>query len=138
MARRNRPGTKLNDFNSFEFVDINDMDGGLAVQQYIQLCIKKDPSDITKIIDLPDGQDENIWVYEHLRYINLLFNNGWVIKELNRQFAQELNILVVMMDNSCTAKECPNMKCTDVWEYLCAAHTTTPLSVRIYHSNTIN
>lgn len=39
----------------------------LAVQQYIQQLIKHDPSDIETILRMPDGQDEGVWKYEHLR-----------------------------------------------------------------------
>lgn len=40
----------------------------------------------------------------------------------NRQFTMELGNLVVLLDGLCTAHTCPLMKCTDEWEYFCAAH----------------
>lgn len=43
------------------------MDSTLAVQQYIQQMIKKDPSNVDQILTMPDGQDEGVWKYEHLR-----------------------------------------------------------------------
>lgn len=43
------------------------MDGTLAVQQYIQQNIRADCSNIDKILEPPEGQDEGVWKYEHLR-----------------------------------------------------------------------
>jgi len=43
------------------------MDSTLAVQQYIQQLIRKDPSAIDDILTPPDSQDEGVWKYEHLR-----------------------------------------------------------------------
>lgn len=34
----------------------------------------------------------------------------------------ELGRFVVLLDGICNANTCPLMKCTDEWEYLCAAH----------------
>lgn len=44
------------------------MDSTLAVQQYIQQLIKRDPSNIELILTMPESQDEGVWKYEHLRY----------------------------------------------------------------------
>lgn len=46
------------------------MDSTLVVQQYIQQLIRKDPSNVEKLLTMPDGQDEGVWKYEHLRYKN--------------------------------------------------------------------
>lgn len=46
-----------------------EMDSTLAVQQYIQQLIKKDPSNIELILTMPEGQDEGVWKYEHLRFV---------------------------------------------------------------------
>lgn len=54
------------------------MDSTLAVQQYIQQQIRKDPANIDLILTPPDSQDEGVWKYEHLR-----------------QFCMELNGLAV-------------------------------------------
>lgn len=43
----------------------------LAVQQYIQQLIKHEPSEVDTILRMPDGQDEGVWKYEHLRYVIL-------------------------------------------------------------------
>ena len=51
----------------------------LAVQQFIQQLIKHDPSDIDTILRMPEGQDEGVWKYEHLRFVfSLLFGIGKV------------------------------------------------------------
>lgn len=64
---RNLPGCKEKDFNSWPIQDINDMDGTLSLQQYIQQAIHEDPSNISKLLTLPESQDEIVWKYEHLR-----------------------------------------------------------------------
>lgn len=43
------------------------MDSTLVVQQYIQQMIRNDPSNVEKLLNMPDGQDEGVWKYEHLR-----------------------------------------------------------------------
>ena len=45
------------------------MDSTLAVQQYIQQLIRRDPACIDLILKMPDGQDEGVWKYEHLRWV---------------------------------------------------------------------
>merc|ERR1712137_4868 len=104
-VKRNLPGTLESEFNQWEWEDINEMDGTLSVQQHLQQVITKDKSDIQTLLELPKNQDEAVWKYEHLR-----------------QFTMELGNLVVMLDGVCTAITCPLMKCTDEWEYFCAAH----------------
>ena len=44
------------------------MDSTLAVQQFIQQTIGKDVTNVEEILTPPDGQDEGVWKYEHLRY----------------------------------------------------------------------
>jgi len=105
-VRRNRPGTPAAEFNHFPPQDINDMEGTLSLQQYLQQKIMKDPSNMPILLTLPEQQDESVWKYEHLR-----------------QFTLELGIYLVRLDKVCTAQSCPQMKCTDEWEYFCAAHT---------------
>lgn len=46
---------------------VEEMDSTLAVQQFIQQLIKKDPANVEQILAMPDGQDEGVWKYEHLR-----------------------------------------------------------------------
>ena len=41
----------------------------LALFQYIQQNIRSDCSNIDKILEPPEGQDEGVWKYEHLRYV---------------------------------------------------------------------
>ena len=49
------------------------MDSTLAVQQYIQQQIRREPSNIDLILTPPEAQDEGVWKYEHLRLISLNF-----------------------------------------------------------------
>lgn len=46
---------------------LEEMDSTLAVQQYIQQLIKRDPSNVELILTMPESQDEGVWKYEHLR-----------------------------------------------------------------------
>lgn len=56
----------------------------LAVQQYIQQLIKHDPSEIDTILRMPDGQDEGVWKYEHLRWVLLLLTTKRVQLHISR------------------------------------------------------
>ncbi|EGR32025.1 mps one binder kinase activator-like 3, putative [Ichthyophthirius multifiliis] len=103
--RRNKPGTRQADLWSWDIENVSEMNGPLAVQEYIQELIRNDPSDIEKICTPPSDIDINIWQYEHLR-----------------QFILELNLLVTQLKGVCTCQTCPKMKAADDWLYLCAAH----------------
>lgn len=81
------------------------MDSTLAVQQYIQQLIRRDPHNIELILTAPDQQDEGVWKYEHLR-----------------QFCMELNKLTVKLQIDCLPDTCTQMTATDQWIFLCAAH----------------
>ncbi|XP_063790166.1 MOB-like protein phocein isoform X3 [Pseudophryne corroboree] len=83
------------------------MDSTLAVQQYIQQNIRTDCSNIDKILEPPEGQDEGVWKYEHLR-----------------QFCLELNGLAVKLQTECHPDTCTQMTATEQWIFLCAAHKT--------------
>jgi len=83
------------------------MDSTLAVQQFIQQLIKRDPSNIEQILTMPDAQDEGVWKYEHLR-----------------QFCMELNGLAVRLQSQCVPSTCTQMTATEQWIFLCAAHKT--------------
>ncbi|KAI5711277.1 hypothetical protein M8J76_007640 [Diaphorina citri] len=105
ILRRNRPGSKAKDFNRWPDEPFEEMDGTLAVQQYIQQQIRKDPSNIDVILTPPDSQDEGVWKYEHLR-----------------QFCMELNGLAVRLQYECHPETCTQMTATEQWIFLCAAH----------------
>uniref|UniRef100_A0A667XL23 MOB family member 4, phocein n=1 Tax=Myripristis murdjan TaxID=586833 RepID=A0A667XL23_9TELE len=94
VLRRNRPGTKAKDFYNWPDESFEDMDSTLAVQQYIQQNIRSDCANIEKILEPPEGQDEGVWKYEHLR-------------------------LHTFCSNICT-----QMTATEQWIFLCAAHKT--------------
>lgn len=52
-----------------------EVDISMCLFQYIQQNIRSDCSNIDKILEPPEGQDEGVWKYEHLRFVNnfLLF-----------------------------------------------------------------
>ena len=58
----------LQDFYKWPAQKFDEMDSTLAVQQYIQQSIREDFKDIDRILTVPDGQDEGVWKYEHLRF----------------------------------------------------------------------
>ncbi|EDW61663.1 MOB kinase activator-like 4 isoform X2 [Drosophila virilis] len=107
ILRRNRPGTKAKDFCRWPDEPLEEMDSTLAVQQYIQQMIKRDPSNVELILTMPEAQDEGVWKYEHLR-----------------QFCMELNGLAVRLQKQCSPSTCTQMTATDQWIFLCAAHKT--------------
>ncbi|KRT78877.1 hypothetical protein AMK59_7646 [Oryctes borbonicus] len=107
ILRRNRPGTTAKDFCRWPDEAFEEMDSTLAVQQYIQQLIKRDPANIELILKMPDAQDEGVWKYEHLR-----------------QFCMELNGLAVRLQNECHPETCTQMTATEQWIFLCAAHKT--------------
>ncbi|RWS30262.1 MOB-like protein phocein [Leptotrombidium deliense] len=107
VMRRNRKGIKGCEFSVWQDEAFEEMDSTVAVQQFIQQTIRKDPSNITNILTPPEGQEEGAWKYEHLR-----------------QFCMELNKLAVKLQNECTPETCTQMTATEQWIFLCAAHKT--------------
>ncbi|XP_027035446.1 MOB-like protein phocein isoform X3 [Tachysurus fulvidraco] len=101
------PGATTKDFYSWPDESFEEMDSTLAVQQYIQQNIRSDCSNIEKILEPPEGQDEGVWKYEHLR-----------------QFCLELNGLAVKLQSECHPDTCTQMTATEQWIFLCAAHKT--------------
>ncbi|OWF49449.1 MOB-like protein phocein [Mizuhopecten yessoensis] len=109
VLRRNRPGTKTENWCSWSDESFEEMDSTLAVQQFIQQAIRKDFTNVEEILTPPEGQDEGVWKYEHLR-----------------QFCMELNGLAVklQLNNECNPETCTQMTATEQWIFLCAAHKT--------------
>jgi len=107
IIRRNLPGTKTCNYSKWAEEPFDEMDSTLAVQQYIQQTIRKDPQDVDLILLAPDTQDEGVWKYEHLR-----------------QFCMELNGLAVKLQAECKPETCTQMTATEQWIFLCAAHKT--------------
>ncbi|XP_030199400.1 MOB-like protein phocein isoform X3 [Gadus morhua] len=101
------PGSINKDFYNWPDESFEEMDSTLAVQQYIQQNIRSDCSNIDKILEPPEGQDEGVWKYEHLR-----------------QFCLELNGLAVKLQSECHPETCTQMTATEQWIFLCAAHKT--------------
>lgn len=99
-------------FDSEEFCawpdePFEEMDSTLAVQQFVQQNIRKEPANIDSVLSPPEGQDEGAWKYEHLR-----------------QFCMELNRLAVKLQSECNPETCTQMTATEQWIFLCAAHKT--------------
>ncbi|XP_063704843.1 MOB kinase activator-like 4 [Culicoides brevitarsis] len=107
IIRRNRPGIKSKHFFKWEEEPFEEMDSTLAIQQYIQQIIRKDPLNIDCILSMPENQDEGVWKYEHLR-----------------QFCMELDGLAVRLQSQCFPNTCNQMTATEQWIFLCAAHKT--------------
>lgn len=105
IIRRNDRGCKSKEFYNWPDQAFDDMDSPLAVQQYIQQLIRKDPSNVDEILRLPDGQDLGAWKIEHLRL-----------------FCMELNKLAVKLQDCCRPENCNQMTATEQWIFLCAAH----------------
>lgn len=105
--RRNRAGTKAADMCRWSDMVFDEMESTLAVQQYIQQMIRIDNTKIEEILEPPEGQDEGVWKYEHLR-----------------QFCLEFNGLAVKLQNECKPDTCTQMTATEQWIFLCAAHKT--------------
>jgi hypothetical protein len=102
--RRNRPGTKEADCNTWLECPFEQIQSPLRMQEYLQDMIRTDRSNISRLLQVPPGQDENVWQLEHLRLVCL-----------------ELNYLVIHLEPECNKETCPEMK-ADEWLYLCAAH----------------
>ena len=56
--------------------------------QYIQQNIRSDCSNIDKILEPPEGQDEGVWKYEHLRQFCLELNGLAVKLQVSNQTEQ--------------------------------------------------
>jgi hypothetical protein len=55
------------EFCGWQDEPFEEMDSTLVVQQFIQQLIRREPSNVELILTMPDGQDEGVWKYEHLR-----------------------------------------------------------------------
>jgi hypothetical protein len=105
ILRRNNRGCKSKDFYNWPEQPFEEMDSPLAVQQYIQQLINRNPADIDEILRLPDGQDLGAWKIEHLRL-----------------FCMQLNRLAAKLQDCCHPETCNQMTATEQWIFLCAAH----------------
>ncbi|KAK0428809.1 hypothetical protein QR680_011018 [Steinernema hermaphroditum] len=103
--RRNDPGTKREEWCKWPDMAFDEMDSTLNVQQWIQQTIRKDCADIETILNCPNGVEEGVWKYEHLR-----------------QFSMQLNGLAVLLQEECKPDTCSQMTATEQWIFLCAAH----------------
>lgn len=107
------------------------MDSTLAVQQFIQQTIRRDPANLEAILKIPEAQDDGVWKYEHLRYKSYIKFYFYLVRltinkyyYLVRQFCMELNGLAVRLQSECKPEICTQMTATEQWIFLCAAHKT--------------
>ncbi|XP_023220089.1 MOB-like protein phocein [Centruroides sculpturatus] len=101
ILRRNRPGTKAENFCHWPEESFEEMDSTLAVQQVFI---------ISELLLLD---------------INILYTNLVVKIFISyRQFCMELNGLAVKLQNECNPETCTQMTATEQWIFLCAAHKT--------------
>lgn len=123
--RRNLPGTKAEDMWRWEPRSLGESQAPLRVSEYIQDCLRSDPSDFDRSFDclaFEDGLDPLLVQYEHLR-----------------QFLIEFNLLLVRLSDECTPETCPKMTASNEWQYLCAAHRKTQDCAAIdYMTHTID
>lgn len=105
ILRRNRPGSKREEWCNWPEQEFHQMESIHPQQMLIQQRIRKCRTDLNFILSPPEGADEDVWKYEHLR-----------------QFCQELNALATRLQVECTPSTCPQMTATDQWIFLCAAH----------------
>jgi hypothetical protein len=61
------------DMYAWPNMSLDDMNTTLALEQFIQQTVRKDPADIEAIIACPDSADDSIWQYEQIRYISPLW-----------------------------------------------------------------
>lgn len=59
--------------------------------QYIQQQIRADFTNIEAILDSPEGQDEGVWKYEHLRQFCMELNGLAVKLQVTNRKDQDVN-----------------------------------------------
>ena len=57
------------DFYGWPDEQFEEMDSTLAVQQFIQQMVRRNPAAVDAILTAPEQQDEGVWKYEHLRLV---------------------------------------------------------------------
>lgn len=60
VLRQNRLGTKAQDFYNWPDESLRKWDSTLVVQQHIQQNVRASCSNIDKILEPPEGQDETV------------------------------------------------------------------------------
>lgn len=105
VVRRNRPGSKRSEWCNWPEKQFNQIESIHAQQMLIQQRIRNNKNNVEFILTPPEGADEEVWKYEHLR-----------------QFCQELNGLAARLQTECSPETCSQMTATDQWIFLCAAH----------------
>ncbi|KAI9293072.1 Mob1/phocein [Neoconidiobolus thromboides FSU 785] len=118
--RRIMIGDKLEDSYNWSKIDFETLESPCSLQEYLQDLIRRDPLNIEILLNIPDSQSPDIWLYEHLRFFYFLF--FYKIMFLHcRQVCLELSYMVVQLQNECNSKTCPEMKASEFF-FLCACH----------------
>ena len=89
VVRRNRPGSKRSEWCNWPDQQFNQIESIHAQQMLIQQRIRNNKNNVEFILTPPEGADEEVWKYEHLR-----------------QFCQELNGLAARLQTECSPETC--------------------------------
>lgn len=124
LKRRNRPGTKNADMYNWEPLAVSQLEGPLAVEEYLQQLIRQDSTAIDTLITCPEGVSQSVWMYEHLR-----------------QYLKELALFIVHHHDVCNSETAPSMKITvggEEYVFLCSAYNPPKECSAIdYMTNTV-
>ncbi|ORX97999.1 Mob1/phocein [Basidiobolus meristosporus CBS 931.73] len=104
--RRNRPGTKFKDAYKWKAPKFSELDPMFACQEYLQLLVRDEPTNINKLMEVPEKQSPYVWEYEHFRQICL-----------------EMNYLLVLLQEECVDGNCIYMYIEESVVF-CGAHST--------------
>jgi hypothetical protein len=106
------------------------VDSTFAVQEHLQDTLRRDAAAMDAVLTAPEGQDERVWQYEHVRYNahpsrTRTRPHADAHSAMYRQFVLELGFLLADLYPVCTQEAHPFLKIApdDQQEYLCAAHT---------------
>ena len=95
VVRRNRPGSKRSEWCKWPDQQFNQIESIHAQQMLIQQRIRNNKNNVEFILTPPEGADEDVWKYEHLR-----------------QFCQELNGLATRLQAECSPETCNQVNIT--------------------------
>jgi hypothetical protein len=88
----------------------DELKGKYAVADYVKSHAKLEPSNVDNLITEPENFQYStaVWLYEHLR-----------------QMCRDIGFLLAELNEECNPKSCPEMRVTDQFHFLCAAHVGT-------------
>lgn len=89
----------------FQWKPAENRESFFSAQELIADLIRENPSDIERILKIPQGVDESVWILDHLK-----------------RFLIQLGFLLVFLEKECTSEHCPNMMATENFAYRCSVH----------------